>query len=65
MYFDSFADFLNMGGHGLYVWLGYGVCFTALIVFIAYQRRRRRVVVAQLQRTFKRQYNAAAGPPKE
>ena len=29
MYFETFADFLAMGGHGLYVWLAYGA--TALI----------------------------------
>ena len=23
MAFETFADFLNMGGHGLYVWLSY------------------------------------------
>ncbi|WP_068750299.1 heme exporter protein CcmD, partial [Oleiphilus sp. HI0123] len=25
MSFDSFSEFLNMGGHGLYVWLCYGI----------------------------------------
>lgn len=28
--FDSFADFLNMGGYGLYVWLAYA----AFVVFL-------------------------------
>jgi len=32
MNFDNFSDFLAMGGHGLYVWMAYGV---ALIVFVA------------------------------
>ncbi|GFO70915.1 heme exporter protein D [Bathymodiolus japonicus methanotrophic gill symbiont] len=30
-YFSSFADFLQMGTHGLYVWLSYGI---ALMIFI-------------------------------
>ena len=30
--FASFADFLQMGKHGLYVWLSYGV-FVALIAY--------------------------------
>ena len=30
-YFSSFADFLQMGKHGLYVWLSYGI---ALMIFI-------------------------------
>jgi heme exporter protein D len=29
MQFDSFADFIDMGGHGLYVWLAYGTAFVA------------------------------------
>jgi len=29
-YFSSWADFFAMGGHGLYVWLAYGVFFGAL-----------------------------------
>ena len=30
MSFDSFSDFLAMGGHGLYVWLCYGVGLVVL-----------------------------------
>ena len=30
MHFESFADFLAMGGHALYVWLAYGVTVVAL-----------------------------------
>ncbi len=30
-HFDTFADFLQMGKHGLYVWLSYGL---SLIVFL-------------------------------
>jgi len=29
-YFTSWADFLAMGGHGLYVWLAYGIFFASL-----------------------------------
>ena len=29
-YFASWADFLAMGGHGLYVWLAYGIFFGSL-----------------------------------
>ncbi|PVZ66680.1 heme exporter protein CcmD [Pelagibaculum spongiae] len=31
-HFDSFADFLAMGGYGYYVWIAYGV-FAAVMVF--------------------------------
>lgn len=32
--FESFAEFLAMGGHGLYVWSTYGICM-ALMVWTA------------------------------
>ena len=31
MSFDSFAEFLAMGGHGLYVWTAYAI---TLVVFL-------------------------------
>ncbi len=51
--FDSFADFLAMGGHSLYVWSTYGICmslmaWTAVLPVLARRRylkdlaRRRR-----------------------
>ena len=34
MAFNSFADFIAMGGYGFYVWLAYGISFLSLIVII-------------------------------
>ncbi|GEA13443.1 heme exporter protein D [Alteromonas sp. KUL49] len=31
MQFDSFSEFLHMGGYAFYVWLAYGVTFVALV----------------------------------
>ena len=31
MYFDSFAEFLQMGNHGLYVWVAYGSTLLVLL----------------------------------
>ena len=36
MQFESFADFLAMGGYAFYVWLSFGVTFVAM-AFIAVQ----------------------------
>lgn len=30
MHFSSVSEFLAMGGHGLYVWLAYGVFLTVI-----------------------------------
>ena len=44
--FSSFADFLTMSGHGVYVWIAYGVSFAALALLALQPVVRRR----QLQR---------------
>ncbi|MEI5638224.1 MULTISPECIES: heme exporter protein CcmD [unclassified Pseudoalteromonas] len=31
MQFESFSDFLAMGGYGFYVWLSYGTCVLILV----------------------------------
>lgn len=45
MSFDTLAEFLAMGGHGLYVWLSYGAA--ALVVgynVLSVRLERRRVL---------------------
>ena len=42
MQFDSFADFIAMGGHGPYVWMAYGATF--LVLAACYLQARRRFV---------------------
>ncbi|GLT16211.1 heme exporter protein CcmD [Vibrio algivorus] len=32
MYFDSFSDFLNMGGYAAYVWASFGITFFSMLV---------------------------------
>ena len=31
MYFDSFSELLDMGGHGLYVWICYAIALAILL----------------------------------
>ncbi|KTF16203.1 heme exporter protein CcmD [Pseudoalteromonas sp. H105] len=31
MQFDSFSDFIAMGGYGFYVWLSFGACALILL----------------------------------
>ena len=44
MQFDSFAEFIAMGGHALYVWLAYGATVAILIgstVALALAKKRQ------------------------
>ena len=50
IYWNSFSDFLSMGGYGFYVWGSFGA--TALIMAIEpiLVARQRKVTIARLQR---------------
>ena len=53
MSFNTFQEFLAMGGHGLYVWLCYGVGLAVLVgnYLVAGQARRHTLrQLAQRQR---------------
>lgn len=36
MHFDSFSDFLAMGGYGFFIWLAYGLTYLLLIGLVGY-----------------------------
>jgi len=38
MYFESFQEFIHMGGHGFYIWLCYAVVSIALIGYFIYSK---------------------------
>ena len=50
IYWNSFGDFLHMGGYGLYVWGSFGV--TALIMFVEpiVVARNRKNTISRLKR---------------
>lgn len=55
MAFDSFQDFLAMGGHAPYVWASWGVTGTLLIGIVLHARAERRRLLRMLQRRRRRQ----------
>ncbi len=59
MEFNSFAEFLAMGRHGLYVWLSYGLT-AAIVAYNVAQPllRRRRLLKEQAQRQRREKRNA-------
>ena len=59
MNFDSFNDFLMMGGHGLYVWLSYGVGLLVLMIAAISPVIERKRVVKQVAQQIKRQASAS------
>ncbi|MBN8464450.1 MAG: heme exporter protein CcmD [Dechloromonas sp.] len=58
IHWNSFSDFLAMGGYGLYVWGSFGV--TALIMAIEpiMVARNRKITVARLKRQLRAESRA-------
>ena len=57
MAFDSFSDFLSMGGYGFFVWLSFGVSLVAMLLLVVESRwayRQLFIKMAQEQARKKR-----------
>ena len=50
IYWNSFSDFLHMGGYGLYVWGSFGVTALIMIVEPIVVARNRKTTIARLKR---------------
>ena len=47
MQWNSFSEFISMGGYGFFVWGSYGVAFLLLAAEIIMLRSRKRRVIEQ------------------
>ncbi len=50
MYWNSFSDFLAMGGYGFYVWGSFGVTALVMVLEPLLITRRRRATESRLTR---------------
>ena len=50
MHWDSFGDFLAMGGYALYVWGSFGACALAMAADALLARQRHARIAAALRR---------------
>lgn len=50
MFFQSWSDFFNMGGHGLYVWLSYGISFIVILGLGLQNIYSRKALFKEIQR---------------
>lgn len=55
MAFESFADFLEMGGHGLYVWLCYGLGLLVILGNLLMPQRQAKQIQRELRRRIRRE----------
>ena len=50
IYWNSFADFLHMGGYGLYVWGSFGLTALIMAVEPVVVARQQKSTIARLKR---------------
>ena len=55
MSFTSFAEFLSMGRHGVYVWSAYGLCLLVLIINVVGPLLARRRYLQHEARRLRRE----------
>ncbi|WP_086480795.1 heme exporter protein CcmD [Oceanospirillum sanctuarii] len=55
MYFESFSEFLNMGGHGLYVWMAYGLSAVLLAINVVLPIMHKGQLVKEQARKLRRE----------
>lgn len=60
MSFESFSDFLAMGGHGLYVWLAYASTITVVLANVWSVRLARKRFLREAQALVRRNETAQA-----
>lgn len=49
MHFQTFSDFLNMGGYAAYVWSAFGITFGALLLLLLTSIRQQNNVLKQVK----------------
>lgn len=59
MYFESFSEFLNMGGHGLYVWMAYGLSAVLLVINVVLPIQHKRQLIKEQARKLRREQQSS------
>ena len=60
MHFDSFSDFLAMGGHAFYVWWSYGITFALLIGLTLVSVLKRKSLLTKIAEQHKHEQKLKA-----
>ncbi|MBU2964789.1 heme exporter protein CcmD [Amphritea sp. 2_MG-2023] len=55
MSFESFAEFIDMGGHGLYVWLSYAIALAVIVINIVNPLMQKRQIFSEQARRLRRE----------
>lgn len=53
--FSNFADFINMGGYGAFVWPSYFLTLLLVVIHVVLPLMRRRGLIKQINKEARRQ----------
>ncbi|SDH70797.1 heme exporter protein D [Vibrio xiamenensis] len=65
MYFDSFEQFLNMGGYAAYVWSAFGITFISMLVLLLNSLRAGKQLLKDVKNRVERQVRIDAAKKME
>lgn len=65
MYFDSFSDFLAMGGYAAYVWSSFAITFVSMLVLAWQSVARKKQILREVRQEIERQQRIAAAKKME
>jgi len=54
MYFTNVKDFIEMGGHGFYVWMSYFIVFSLMIFYYVFSSRLAKRRTQELNKFYRR-----------
>ncbi|PKH89429.1 heme exporter protein CcmD [Colwellia sp. Bg11-28] len=55
MQFNSFSDFINMGGYGFYVWLSFGAAALILTLLLISSKADHQKIITQIAKRKQRE----------
>ncbi|WP_261815584.1 heme exporter protein CcmD [Vibrio gallicus] len=55
MHFDSFSDFLAMGGYAGYVWSAFGITFGVMAFLFVFSQRSHTAILKEVRNKMDRQ----------
>ncbi|CAH0525230.1 heme exporter protein CcmD [Vibrio hippocampi] len=65
MHFDSFSDFVAMGGYATYVWSAFGITLLAMILLLISSLRRKSKLLQEIRNRIDRQARIDAAKKME
>lgn len=54
-FFDSWSAFWQMGNHGLYVWLSYGISVISVLALVVISHRNKAKILQEIAKDKQRQ----------